>query len=188
MTVYFKKIDSSIFPTALIDPDSIKGELKFHYGHPRYFEISDKDYVESLKKVFKIPPVNFYLVEGHGVLPPHFDHGQDSCLNFYIRPGGYTTSFWKLKENAKNRVSIKYDAKTNTTKEVNTGYYYEDLILIDQFQAIAGEAYVLNISEIHSVEGANPEKPRAFVQLQWNMTMDQLLKSLNFNGNNNENL
>jgi hypothetical protein len=180
MTVYFKKIDSSILPLPPLDPDSIKGEMKFHYGHPRYFEIIDQAYLESLTRVFKIPPVHYFLVEGHGHLLPHYDNGQDSCLNFYIRPGGYTTSFWKPKENAKKRVSSRYDAATDTTREVAIGYHYEDLILIDQFQAQDGEAYFLNIAEIHSVEGAAPEKPRAFIQLQWDMTMDELLTALDF--------
>lgn len=179
MTVYFKKIDSIVLPLPS-DLDSIKGVLKFHYGHPRYFEIIDQNYLESLTKVFKIPPTNVFYVEGHGVLLPHRDSGQNSCFNFYLRTGGYTTSFWKPKENAKPRTSSRYDAATNTTREVNIGYHYEGLILIDKFQASDGEAYLLNISQIHSVDGANPEKPRVFIQLQWDMTMDELLKALEF--------
>jgi len=179
MTTYFKKLDTSFLPSP-IDSDTIKGELLFHYGYARYYKITNDEYLKSLFYSFKIPPKRILLSEGHGPLLPHYDNGQESCINFYLRPGGYTTSFWIPQENAKRRKGKKYNSDTNSYDEVELGYVYEDLTFVDSFIAKDGEAYALNIKEVHSVDGANPELPRAFIQLQWNVSMDELLKALDF--------
>ena len=179
MTIYYKKINSSILPPP-VDTDKIKGELLFHYGYAQYYKITNIEYLTTLARCFKVPPKRIMLSEGHGPLLPHYDNGQDSCINIYMRPSGYTTSFWIPKDNARRRKGKKYNADTGSYDEVELGYMYEDLILVDSFTAQAGDAYVLNIKEVHSVDGTIPKLPRAFIQLQWNLTMDELLEKLDF--------
>jgi hypothetical protein len=179
MTTYYKKLDTSFLPHP-IDSDKIKGDILFNYGYARYYKITDSEYLKSLSCCFKIPPKRIFLSEGHGPLLPHYDNGQDSCINYYMRPGGYTTSFWVPQENARRRKGKRYNSTTDSYVEVELGYMYEDLTLVDSFVAKDGEAYILNIKEVHSVEGANPELPRAFIQLQWDFTMDELIEKLGF--------
>lgn len=179
MTTYYKKLDSSILPPP-VDTDKIKGDLLFHYGYARYYKITDTEYLTALARCFKVSPKRIMLSECLGPLLPHYDNGQDSCINIYLRSGGYTTSFWTPKDNARRRKGKKYNADTDSYDEVELGYVYEDLTLVDSFTAQDGEAYVLNIKEVHSVDGAAPELPRAFIQLQWDLTMDELLEKLDF--------
>ena len=179
MTTYYKKLDNIILPV-LSDTNKIKGDLLFHYGFIRYYKIIDSDYLKSLSESFKIPPKKIFLTECTGPLLPHHDNGVDSCINFYIRTGDYTTSFWIPKENAKKRKSKKYNAETNRYDEVELGYMYEDLIFADSFNAKDGDVYILNNGEIHSIEGLNSGLPRAFIQLQWNFKMDELIEKLGF--------
>jgi hypothetical protein len=178
MTTYYKKLDAGFLPPT-IDTNEIKDHLLFHYGYARYYKISNKDYLKSLSDSFKISPKRIYLSEGHGPLLPHIDNGQRSCINYYMHTGNYTTSFWIPRENAKRRKSSRYCANTNSYKEVELRYLHEDLILVDSFIAKDGEAYILNIEQIHSVEGKKPELPRSFIQFQWDFSMDELLEILN---------
>ena len=177
MIPYFKKIDSKNFslPKSL---DSIKGEFLFRYGAIAYFKIKDKEYLRSLAENFLHIPVSVYLVEAYDYISPHRDNGQDSCINFYLDAGGYTTKFWIPKDNAKILKTTKFDAVSKKFTETKLGYAPEDLILVDSFIANNNEIYCLNIKEIHSVEGVAPKIPRTFIQFQWNKDFDQLLRDL----------
>ena len=179
MTTYYKKLDAGFLPPPA-DPDKIKGELAFHYGYIKYYKITDREYLKSLHYSFKIPPTGIFLSEGHGPLEPHFDNGQRASINYYMRTGGYTTSFWVPQENAKKRISKRYDHATNSYVDGKLGYMRENLIFADSFVAKDGEAYVLNVEQIHSVEGEKPTLPRAFIQMQWDFSMDELLEKLDF--------
>jgi hypothetical protein len=177
MKVYFKKLDSAIMPPS-VDSDSIKGAMLFHYGNIRYFEVSDQSYLAAIHKSFKIPPKEVFLVEGHGELRPHRDNGVYSCINYYLQPGGYTTSCWEPIENARRVKGKKYDKKTDSYKEVELAYEPEDLIFLGSFLAEDSDVYMLNIGEVHSVNGDKPKRPRSMIQMQWHLTMDELIKQL----------
>lgn len=178
MTTYFKKLElNSIQPPKNID--DIKGDLKFHYGLIKYFDIKDSNYINELNSLFKIPPERIYLVEGHGIILPHRDNGQDSCINIYFITGNYRTAFWRPLPNAKPRTGRRYDNKTKSYVEVSIGFFYEDLELTDSFISEQNEAYALNINEIHSVDESDSKDIRSFIQLQWNMSFGEMLDSLN---------
>ena len=176
MTTYFKKLDNLSLPSA--DPESIKGELLFHYGNSRYYAISDKSYWDSIAAAFPTPPKEIFLAEAIGPLRPHRDNGVTSCLNYYLRPSGYITKFWEPIENARRLGTKKYDKKTDSYIDVLLGYEKDDLILQDSFVAEAGDIYLLNISKVHSVTHGSTEEPRAFIQCQWHWNMDKLMEMI----------
>lgn len=59
------------------------------------------------------------------------------------------------------------------------GYERDDCILKDSFVAEAGDVYILDISKVHSVtHHDSPNDPRSFIQCQWNVNINELLKML----------
>jgi hypothetical protein len=60
------------------------------------------------------------------------------------------------------------------------GYVRADLTLVDTFTAIENEAYFLNTSEIHSVDGRLHNAKRTILQFQWDIPMDNLIEKLGF--------
>jgi len=176
MTTYFKKITNLSLP--VVDPDSIKGDLLFHYGNSRYYEITDKSYHDAIANAFQMAPKEIYLAEAIGPLRPHRDNGVTSCLNYYLRPSGYTTTFWEPIENARRLGTKKYDKKTDSYIDVLLGYEKDDLIPQDSFTAEAGDVYLLNISKVHSVTNGSTEEARSFIQCQWHLNMDKLLQMI----------
>ena len=99
MTTYFKKITNLSLP--VVDPDSIKGHLVFHYGYSRYYDISDMMFRDTIMNYFSVQPNKIFLAEVLGPLNCHRDNGDFSCLNYYLRPMGCTTEFWEPIENAR---------------------------------------------------------------------------------------
>lgn len=175
MTTYFKKITDLSLPT--VDPDSVKGELLHHYGYSRYYKISDTSFRDAISNSFIVPPKEIFFVEAIGPLRCHRDNGTTSCLNYYLRPSGYITEFWEPIENARRLGSRRYDKETDTYKDVLLAYERDDCILKDSFVAEVGDIYILNISKVHSVtHHGSPEKPRSFIQCQWQVNMNELLK------------
>lgn len=180
MTIYFKKLNLDNFP-APIDIDDVKGNLRFHYGAIRYYDLADNIHIFRLRKFFKIPPRSIYLVEGRESLPPHVDNGQLSCINYYLHTGGYSTSFWLPKPGARRRTSILYHEDTDTYVENDSDercFYPEDLELEDSFVAMPGESYLLNVSKIHSVDNPTTPEIRDFIQLQWDMSVEEMITHL----------
>jgi hypothetical protein len=173
---YFKKITSLTLPSA--DPDSVKGQLIMHYGHSRYYEISDKSFYDAIASSFIVPPKEIFLAEAIGPLNCHRDNGVTSCLNYYLRPSGYITEFWEPLENARRIRAKKYDAELDTFKDVLLGYEREDCVFKDSFVAESGDVYILDISKVHSVSHDRPSDVRSFVQCQWHVNVDELLKML----------
>jgi len=177
MTTYFKKITSLSLPTA--DPDAVKGELLMHYGYSRYYKVADNSFHDAVSNSFIVPPKEIFLVEAIGPLRCHRDNGVTSCLNYYLRPSGYITEFWEPIENARRLGAKRYDKTTDTYKDVLLGYERDDCILKDSFVAEAGDVYILDISKVHSVTHPSaPNDPRSFIQCQWKVSIDELLKML----------
>tara|TARA_R110000868_G_scaffold167312_1_gene401581 strand:- start:142 stop:681 length:540 start_codon:yes stop_codon:yes gene_type:complete len=178
MTHYFKKIELSS-SQSLYNINGLKGDLKFHYGLIRYFNIKDTEYINNINSLFKIPPARIYFVEGHGIILPHRDNGQASCINIYLITGNYRTAFWKPGPSAVPRKGRRYDHKTKSHVEVSIGYFYQGLELMDSFVAEQHEAYALNVNEFHSVDNPTSNNIRSFIQLQWDMSFGEMLDALN---------
>jgi hypothetical protein len=179
MTIYYKKVNLNIHQDTF-DLDKIKGNKLFEYGNNiGFFKIVDNEYLNNIfSTAFKIPPVKTFLVQAKSQLRPHRDSGSHSCLNYYIKPQGFVTNFWLPKENAKRLTDKRFDVTTNKYVEVELGYNKNDLILVDTFTANKNDAYLLNIGEIHSVEGSIKKEPRTMIQFQWNLNMGELMKKL----------
>ena len=178
--IYFKKITNLSLPVA--DPDAIKGELLFHYGNSRYYEIIDKSYRDTIATAFPVAPKKIFLAELIGPLRPHIDNGISCSLNYYLNPNGYITNFWDPIKNAKRLKSKRYDKATDSYSDVELGYKQDDLVLRYSFTAEAGDIYLLNNSKVHSVTHHeitfSPRDIRLFIQCQWNndINIDELLK------------
>lgn len=176
MITYFKKITDLSLPYA--DPDSIKGDLLMHYGYSRYYEISDNLFRDAIANSFSVPPKQIFLAEVLGPLNCHRDNGVSSCLNYYLRPMGCTTEFWEPIDNARRIGAKRYDKETDTYKDVLLGYVKDDCVLKSSFVAEVGDVYALNISKVHSVSHDRSSDVRSFVQCQWHINMDDLLRIL----------
>lgn len=180
MTIYFKKINLNI-DNHNLDIRKLKGNKLFDYGAICYYDILDDEYYNDIfSGVFIVPPVKRFYVEAKDKLNPHRDNGAISCLNLYIGPQNYTTNFWEEKENARRISGHRYDPVTNKYTEVNLAYVRDDLNLVDSFTAQNNEAYLLNIGEIHSVDGDRQLLPRVMLQFQWNMTIEEMIEQLGF--------
>ncbi len=179
MTIYYKKINLNIHQSTF-ELDNLKGNKLFEYGNNiGYFEIVDNEYLNSIfGNVFKIPPIKTFLVQAKSQIRPHKDNGSHSCLNYYIKPQGFVTNFWLPKENAKRLTDKRFNSATNKYEDVELGYDRNDLILVDTFTANENDTYLLNIGEIHSVEGVKKEEPRTMIQFQWDLKMDELVEKL----------
>jgi hypothetical protein len=180
MTIYHKKINLNI-DYIDIDLNKLKGNKLVEYSsNLGYFKILDTDYLDSIfRDAFKIPPQEVFLMQANSKINPHRDYRTVSCMNFYVKPQGYTTNFWIPKENARKIRGLRIDKSDKSNYEIiELRYHRDDLILADTFTAQENEAYFLNTGEIHSVDGDKSTEPRIAIQFQWNMTIDELIGKL----------
>jgi hypothetical protein len=79
-----------------------------------------------------------------GEVTPHTDSEIKTTINFYIEPGYYMTKFFDVKEGA---TISQIENQTN-------GFLFDkkDLIHKGTFIANAGEAWLLDVTQVHSVE------------------------------------
>jgi hypothetical protein len=107
-----------------------------------------------------------YLSINTGDAWPHTDSGIKVSINTYLKPSGFRTVFHNKKH--KNVRGRKIENQTN-----GNVFNYEDLIDIDEFVAEKNETWVLNVSEIHSVQNKNFQSgdTREMIVVQSN-TMD----------------
>jgi len=121
----------------------------------------------------KIPPsiALYSQLTGQGLHGAHIDHGPKCALNYYISAGIDETIFYKKKTN--DVKSMLYPGKTQAN-----GYDVKDLDEVDKFVANSNEAYLLNVSEIHSVNKIT-NNTRTFIAYLWyNHTYEEVLENL----------
>ena len=80
------------------------------------------------------------------IIPPHTDTEIITSINFYLQTEGCKTIFYKPKNN---------DLKTIQVKNQTNGHIYfeEDLIEVDSFIAKDFEIWLLDVTQIHGVQG-----------------------------------
>ena len=80
------------------------------------------------------------------IIPPHTDTEIITSINFYLQTEGCKTIFYKPKNN---------DLKTIQVKNQTNGHIYfeEDLIEVDSFIAKDFEVWLLDVTQIHGVQG-----------------------------------
>lgn len=177
----FKKINFKIEEP--VDFERLKGAVVTSYGRdPRpvltYYRVKDHEYLKSLigdnLPWDSIPPLQVQLAEiidstGSHLLP-HIDHNLSACLNYYIQTGNSTTHFYTLK---KDGMGFVYPGRQ--TANIFT---LDQVDKVTDFTADDGDTYLLNVSNIHSVETPKPGV-RRFIQWQWiGVPFDEVYKSL----------
>ncbi len=128
------------------------------YGAISYFECLGDPVPGELLELLKPEIIRFVVVMGPNQVNPHRDHNILTALNCYFQSGGAITHYWEAPP----------DCKPITFPGAKTSNIYKDMDLkhLGSFKAHDGEAYLLNVNEIHSVERTSI-KTRRFVQLSW---------------------
>ena len=110
-------------------------------------------------------------------IPPHIDSDIICTINFYIQTDNCKTVFYKSKTD--NPKTFKIENQTN-------GCIYDenDLEEVDSFIAQPGEVWLLDASQIHSVEPLGDFKLRKAITLgTWAFTYDQICDMIRETGN-----
>jgi len=131
---------------------------------------------QHIRRPFTIPPsmVRFTQLTGQGILYPHKDHNALVVLNYYISAGDDVTIFYTASKDAAATV---YPGK----KQANI-YDQSNLTEVARFSAESNEAFLLDVSNIHSVIKSNPE-PRIFISYIWkDHTYEEILENIIKNG------
>ena len=103
------------------------------------------------------PDFELTVMTINGQLLPHVDNDLISAVNFYIDPGNYRTVFYKPKADAEYFQPKVEVSGTAVPLEEQIGYveavYQSDEVdEAGSFIADPGEAYLLDVREIHNVE------------------------------------
>lgn len=177
MNKYYTKIK----PIFIKNPDAIlkyRGDNFFTFGVDtkelkgktllRFFQIKDMEsfFSEIQNYTFKIPPntIQIWQIEQQGWLDVHRDRGDSKVsLNYYIETSADDTVF--------------YTPKDGIVREDYYEYNFDELNIEDSFAALSGEAYLLNINELHSVTKKD-DKTRYILQYSWNEDYETILESL----------
>lgn len=177
----FYKLSQNFIDPYFTDWNKLKGNnIAVRYDSVttvlEYRDIKDFDLFKALhiKKVCNIPPsgVSFTTLEGTGSLFPHRDHDAKVALNFYIHAGLDATKFYSLKDLDADPI-FHYPGKEDAKI-----YDYSSLIEEGCFIASSNDVYLLNVSNIHSVEKVS-KVPRVFISYSWNNnSYEEVLKNI----------
>ena len=167
-----------------IELGRVKGDVFFDYhgGVLVVHKIKDPDYFTSLYKdkiEFGIAPdlVAYIEILGGGA-GPHTDEAM-TTLNYTIDDADCITSFWDVKKPANTRPAERIDEFGNVIKSKVIGYNEQELNRLTSFRANPGDAYILDVSKIHSVFKPKYETVRKFVSWRWiNAPFDQVAPSI----------
>jgi hypothetical protein len=172
----FQKIK---FKLTNVDFERLKGSVVTSFGRPprptlTYYRLNDYEYFQSLlpEKMFygTVAPFQVQLAEitGSGHLLPHIDHNISACANYYLDTNGSTTHFYNKKPNAQGFV---YPGRT-----VANIYSLDQVTQVGEFTAEPDELYLLDVSQIHSVNSPN-NGIRRFITWQWVDTPFESIKN-----------
>jgi hypothetical protein len=160
----FSKVDLDISFTK----QARRGKYVLSYGPIHYYTVLGNPFPFKLIKAWKPDLVRWVEITGTQPAGPHRDHGITTTLNCYMDAPSGETKFWREGAN-----SAPFRVKGAVT---SNGYVQSTLDFVDSFKAFTGDAYLLNVSEIHSVE-KEIDVNRRFIQLSWNtVPFDQVLK------------
>ena len=168
------------------DFEKLRGSVVTSYGRsPRpiltYYRLKDEEYFKSLlpDDLFWSPETPPYQVqvaeiidEAGGHLLPHIDHLISACANYYLKTSESTTHFYNIKPNGMGFVYPgRQSANIFTLDQVDK---------VTDFKAVDGDMYLLDVSNIHSVETPKPGK-RQFITWQWiGVPFEKVRKSLKY--------
>lgn len=170
----------------VIDTDKIKGQLfENHHNQFVMYDLKDFEYIKELidsRLYFDIAPekIAYFEICTDGA-PPHTDGYVGCSLNYVIDAADCVTTFWKLKnKDAVVKESRKLDKDGSILETETTGYRYEDLELVSFFKAQSGEAWLLDVREIHSVIKPDIHKDRKILTFRWDpkYSFEEILNSI----------
>ena len=168
-------LDKHLYYSAAYGPDFNMYDIENYH----------KEYIESLiadRIKFHIPVDDFGIVKisGNGVRP-HIDH-RGTGLNYYIRTPPATTFFWELENPATESMSFSVgidlpDGGHEPSEAVD--YSTMPLRQIGGFQAKSHQAWLLDVSRIHSVEKNYQNIDRVYIRWNWrNHSYEEILASI----------
>jgi hypothetical protein len=142
-----------------LPPVAIEKNLRIQYGFEidgafkgiAYHNITDDIKIPILKRFFGDHYHNYdmtLMVINHHVIPPHTDSDTLTVINIYIETGQAVTTFYEKRGTPK-----EYKLLNQTDGSM---YHPDDLQQIFSFKAQPFEAWILNVSKIHSVTMPQP--------------------------------
>jgi hypothetical protein len=143
-----------------------RGKVFKRYGAGlTYYDMKDVGCVAGLTYHLKPDDVKWVEVTTND-LRPHRDHGVSAVVNLYVDPAGARTRFYKVKE---GQVPHAYPGE-----KISGLYDLSQLEAMDSFVAKRGEAYGLDVTQVHTVTGGTGV--RRFVQLiWWTKTLEEIM-------------
>lgn len=137
-----------------LPPATIEKNLRIQYGFEvdgvfqgvSYYNVTDEIKMPILNRFFGDHAHNYDLtlmLINSQVIPPHTDSGTVTVINIYIETGDAITTFYEKKG-----TPTEYKLLNQTDGSM---YHPNDLQQIFSFKARPFEAWLLNVSKIHSV-------------------------------------
>jgi hypothetical protein len=125
--------------------DFTQGASQVAYGDViEYFDAKVSDEVLSIIPERHRQDFNVAIMRINNAVPPHTDSQINTVINFYIKTEPCRTKFFKVKPGA-----TAYQVENQTNGVI---FNEADLEFQQAFVASEGDAWCLNVSEVHSVE------------------------------------
>lgn len=153
--------------------ETCAGDLHVAYGRLRYYRMKSRHLVDHLRHLGNFDP--FWVECDNVPIRPHTDLRITVALNLYVHGGGATTTFWEPKAGEEAN-AWPQDTSPNPVKNM---WREDQLNPVGSFLAEPGDAYWLDVTKIHSVDGIAHGETRQFVQLCWSrVPFEQIAQSL----------
>jgi len=92
---------------------------------------------------------------------PHTDSDTKTAINWYLKAGGYKTSFCRPVYGARS-----FQLPTQTDGVV---YDFSNVVMNETFEAKDGDIYVLDVTKLHCVHGTGDKADRIALNLATNI-------------------
>jgi hypothetical protein len=159
----FTKIDLDLSD---LDIDSFPATFFGHYGEN--FDVYHYDKATQDMLIARLPEkarshvtvVGYVELTAAGILP-HRDT-RDTLINYYVRPCGSTTRFYRLTSKAKMKeLQEGGDPNARTSTRI---FSFEDGKEVESFTATKNDCYILNTKEVHGVDVTETSIKRKMLQ------------------------
>ena len=146
----FKKLNASFDELKAVKGDHLYGRIGVQ-SEGKFMGIQYNNAVmhcNGLDRILSKLPVDKFAVQYMSInteVPPHVDEVVNTAINIYLNTGGYATTFHTEKEGA-NRQQLPNQ---------KGGYIcaFRDVEEVCSFTAKDGDAYILDVTKLHSVHG-----------------------------------